>query len=303
MELIKRGHIADGYVDTRSIAEVQPDDITEFTQCHFFAGIGGWSYALRLAGWPDDRSVWTGSCPCQPFSSAGKGKGAKDNRHLWPYWNVLIAECRPPVVFGEQVEAAIRHGWLDTVFGDLEVQGYACGAVVLGAHSVGAPHIRQRVWFVAESQQWAAERYRQHMGATTGTAASPAQEWQRVRDDAGNGEHASELAESDGGQPRDQRLQRSGRYLQRAEDTDAGWVANRQGPEHLQDGTVASGPQGGSTDRGWIYCRDGKWRPVEPGTFPLAHGVPARVGRLRGYGNAIVPQVAQAFIEAYLNGT
>ena len=53
-------------------------------------------------------------------------------------------------------------------------------------------------------------------------------------------------------------------------------------------------------DADWLYCKDGKWRPVEPGTFPLAHGVPARVGRLRAYGNAIVPQVAQAFIKAYL---
>ena len=73
-ELIKAGHIALGEVDTRSIENVAADDLAGFTQCHFFAGIGTWSYALRCAGWPDDRPVWTGSCPCQPFSSARQAK-------------------------------------------------------------------------------------------------------------------------------------------------------------------------------------------------------------------------------------
>ena len=66
-ELIRAGHIAPGEVDTRSIEDVAPDDLAGFAQCHFFAGIGTWSYALRRAGWADDRPVWTGSCPCQPF--------------------------------------------------------------------------------------------------------------------------------------------------------------------------------------------------------------------------------------------
>lgn len=69
--LIARGLIAPGDVDTRSITDVRADDLVSYVQCHFFAGIGGWSLALRLAGWPDDRPVWTGSCPCQPFSGAG----------------------------------------------------------------------------------------------------------------------------------------------------------------------------------------------------------------------------------------
>ena len=85
-ELIKAGHIAPGEVDTRSIENAG------FTQCHFFAGIGTWSYALRCAGWPDDRPVWTGSCPCQPFSAAGKRKGTSDERHLWPTFFHLIGQ-------------------------------------------------------------------------------------------------------------------------------------------------------------------------------------------------------------------
>src|SRR3990172_12660733 len=139
--LIAARHIASGEVDERSIIDVSADDLRGFTQCHFFAGIGVWSLALRLAGVPDDRPVWTGSCPCQPFSAAGKGKAADDERHLAPAWLSLIAESRPAIVYGEQVEAAIGWGWLRFVFDALEAQGYACGAAVLPACGVGAPHI------------------------------------------------------------------------------------------------------------------------------------------------------------------
>jgi DNA (cytosine-5)-methyltransferase 1 len=112
--LIDAGHIAPGDVDERSIVDVQPDDLRGYTQCHFFAGIGGWSLALRLAGWPDDdRPVWTGSCPCQPFSAAGAQRGSDDERHLWPAFFRLIGERRPAVVFGEQVAGAAGLAWLD----------------------------------------------------------------------------------------------------------------------------------------------------------------------------------------------
>ena len=114
--------------------------------CHFFAGIGVWSYALRLAGWPDNRPVWTGSCPCQPFSSAGKGAGFTDERHLWPEFFRLIRECRPATVFGEQVASKDGLAWLDLVQNSLESAGYACGALDTCAAGVGAPHIRQRLY-------------------------------------------------------------------------------------------------------------------------------------------------------------
>lgn len=150
--LIAKGKIADGVVDTRSIADVEPADLNGFDQVHLFAGIGGWSLALRLAGVPDTANVWTGSCPCQPFSTAGKRAGTGDERHLWPHMHRLISAIRPPVAFGEQVETAVKHDWLDVVFADLEAQDYTCGAAVLGAHSIGAPHIRQRLYWVAYSE-------------------------------------------------------------------------------------------------------------------------------------------------------
>ena len=102
-ELIAQDVVADGEVDERSIDEIVPTELSGYTQCHFFAGIGVWSYALRLAGWPDDRPVWTGSCPCQSFSAAGQGKGFADERHLWPAWFHIISQCKPDRIFGEQV--------------------------------------------------------------------------------------------------------------------------------------------------------------------------------------------------------
>src|SRR5690606_36595911 len=114
------------------------------------AGIGVWSHALRRDGWPDARPVWTGSCPCQPFSAAGKGEGFADERHLWPAFYWLIVQCRPAVVFGEQVASKDGLGWLDLVQADLEGTGYASRAVDLCAAGSGAPHIRQRLRWVGE---------------------------------------------------------------------------------------------------------------------------------------------------------
>jgi DNA (cytosine-5)-methyltransferase 1 len=270
--LIDAGHIAPGIVDERSITDVKPADLAGYTQYHFFAGIGVWSHALRQSGWPDSRPVWTGSCPCQPFSAAGNQKGIADERHLWPVWFNLIRECRPPVIFGEQVEAAVNHGWLDLVYDDLEGENYAVGAAGIPAAGVGAPHIRHRLYFVAQSP---AVRRR---GGGDGNSA-----WYSGQIQAEGRGAPSELADNiDAGS---QRWVRGGAHEKRQD----------------QHGHVGRyGTTGFWADADWIDCKDGKTRPVESGTFPLAHGATARVGRLRAYGNAIVPQVAQTFIEAYL---
>lgn len=424
-ELIEKGLIADGEVDERSITDVQPEDIREFTQCHFFAGIGVWSYALRQAGWADDRPVWTGSCPCQPFSSAGKGKGFRDERHLWPIFFDLIRVCRPRVVFGEQVASnliagkfagdgmlslwqtrqflnirkdwlqgnapkfmqgmpkfgcekmgfpaqeqrqiqsepsccgskdegkgtqlalrfrrsvglgtvgsgalptertSIRHGgktqhgdtlvgqekpngwlhkreytsdsvwferslgglggteafrscdsshetaierindliaevsceiegengdsWVDSLYLDLGRNGYSCGSCITPSAGTGAPHIRQRIYWVADARSEGFSRCR------------------------------GLIKES---------------VSERRERTEGHVTTNSGDDEEFR--CAVNGFWGNAE---WVYCRYGKFRPVEPGTFPLAHGSPARVGRLRCYGNAINVGQAKAFIEAYL---
>jgi site-specific DNA-cytosine methylase len=150
-ELIKMGLIACGEVDERSITEVAASDLRGFDQCHFFAGIGGWSLALRLAGVDDSYPVWTASLPCQPFSAAGKQLGKSDERHLLPHYLELVKQCRPSLQIGEQVEGAIRHGWLDDLQTTMEAEGYAVGHCVLGAHSVGSYHQRQRLYWVAHT--------------------------------------------------------------------------------------------------------------------------------------------------------
>ena len=267
-ELICNGHIPFGVVDERSIEDLTPADLAGYTQCHFFAGIGGWSYALRRAGWPDDRPVWTGSCPCQPFSAAGKGDGFADERHLWPSWFHLIQQCRPPVIFGEQVEAAINHKWLDLVQDDMEGEGYAFGALGLPAACVGAPHIRQRLWFVADS---IGERHIGKYSLLLGQ--EPGRDKQDCAEVAG-GSSVSPLADN------------NNKGLE-------GWSSVRQRtPEQ---------PSWASSLVEWVRCSDGKARPVKPTIQPLAHGIPNRVGILRGAGNAIVPQVAAEVIKAYMS--
>ena len=321
-ELIKNGHIAYGDVDERSIEDVTPDELRGYTQCHFFAGIGGWSLALRLAGWPDDRPVWTGSCPCQSFSAAGKGAGFADERHLWPAWFYLIDQCRPSVVFGEQVGAAINHGWLDLVQSDMEAANYSVGAVCVPAAGVGAPHIRDRLWFVADSdhqrsqgRRGVQERAAECTAGSRGVAdrlgipnSTGSQQGFATSTTTGHG--GSAVAASDfcrvgvSGSIRRQQFPKGGGSDGTRMDS-GGWEQVKS-CENVGSPDSASepGPTNGRwRDADWLLCRDGRWRPVEPGTFPLANGVSERVVKLRGYGNAIVPQVAAEIIKSYMEHT
>ena len=276
--LIKAGHIADGEVDTRSIVDVSPDDLRGFTQCHFFAGIGGWSHALRLAGWPDDRPIWTGSCPCQPFSVAGKGAGTDDPRHLWPHFHRLITACRPPVVMGEQVAAAVGKSWLDGVSSDLEGIGYATGAAVVPACAVNAPHRRDRLWFVADAS---CERRQQIAGSTYGDESPNERrstKYNHISPSYGEGNVAH--------------TNDHGRQTRGGDHSPAGH-GHTAAPE---------GRAGHWDDHIWLTGSDGKSRRSQPGLPLLAYGVSNRVGRLRAYGNAIVPPLAAEVIKAFMMG-
>ena len=511
--LISKGHIALGDVDERSIEDVLPSDLVGYAQCHFFAGIGVWSYALRRAGWPDDKSVWTGSCPCQPFSSAGAGAGQKDIRHLWPVWIKLISACQPDIIFGEQVSSALvlgkatneslqnlraeftgsrilqayrgnsagilqglsshsrqgavrgigqggghgkispvqgnaedyaagelpnyrsktasqeegntlrfgrpqdgnsrgdkrrgvpvigdlfqfdgeasmeqpiigqnnpstgiytgecsgsfvfseRHdarlgagdgsggnggvvkkqgvkndesrvsgaadaqddgatggAWLDLVFSDLEGSGYACAAVAFPSSSCGAPHIRDRLYWVGHASSAGLEGLAGDGGAARrkgppGSVAATGVFGGLAHDNSDRCEPRREGSEAMGHGQATGADSCLGGLADTQHDGCGGQESHQAKPDGNREnfglldrghfapqGQPATGPTNGYwRDADWLYCRDGKWRPVEPGTFPLAHGAPARVGRLRAYGNAINAEAAKTFIEAVIEG-
>ncbi len=402
-ELIKRGLIAPGDVNERSILDVRPEDLSGYVQCHFFAGIGVWSYALRCAGWPDDRPVWTGSCPCPPFSAAGKKKACPncggtnpvphvgrtgffvcclcghewfaDERHLWPEMWRLLRDGRPDSFFGEQVAGKDGNIWLVLVRASLQILGYRVGGGSFCACSVGAPHIRQRIYFVGQ------------LGDTSGVGL-PGSDGRRTRALVENGFEARLVADAEDADGRGARnAGDSGRRI--AEAGGRGVVCPRcsgrrwelptfssnfavacprcggrgrilgdallprleghagngagsvrqvgeisepdrstcktdvpnlmvnpdperrdgerlyvrpRGPQQNQAEVTGRGPVNGFwSDALWIPCRDEKMRPVEPGTFPLAHGAAARVVRLRGYGNSLVAPQAEAFVRAYMD--
>lgn len=306
-QLIKDGLIAPGDVDDRSITEVKADDLRGYTQCHFFAGIGGWSVALRRAMWSDERPVWTGSCPCQPFSTAGKQAGTSDERDLWPTWFNLIRQCSPSSIYGEQVSSAISHGWLDRVYVDLEAEGYAIGSAVLPACSVDAPHKRDRLWFVAHSKEYDDRRIAGEIQSQNERQTSEGQE-------RGNGAFSN----ASGDMVAHPQSEQNRRVCQPDTQPNAGTSSsmadsNSQGLQG-QRGFVgeydAQGRQeqaGHDTatgfwhDHDWITCGDNKIRRIpstQSGICIVANGLQHRAPLLHAFGNAIVPEVAARFIQA-----
>jgi DNA (cytosine-5)-methyltransferase 1 len=362
--LIEAGQLPDGIVFQFDVREITPICLNEIDQAHFFAGIGGWAYALELAGWPRDWPVWTGSCPCQPWSVAGRGKGEDDERHLWPAWFRIIRECKPPIIFGEQVASPAARAWLDIVSADLESAGYAVGSANLCACGVGAPHLRQRLYWVAVSYQQRCEGSRLQLPArrsseTVDWVGNSANRQRRLREfyqsceptgavgGRGVSDRLSDTTSSrferrftkanrkrqiqfDGRDlsdctmwnPDEERIRRDGGTVFETEEK----TQLRNEPYRIESPSPVSGFWRNAE---WLYGRDGKFRPAEPSSFPLAPRLPRgmgrlrpwerqladvagadvrslkaarrnRVGRLRGYGNSIVPHLAAEFIRAVM---
>jgi len=313
-------------VDESDIESISSQNLQAFNQCHFFAGVGGWRYALELAGWPWWRKVWSGSCPCQPFSIAGEGKGTDDRRHAWPSFRKLIRKYLPATIFGEQVASPDGRRWLARVRFDLEEMGYAVGAADLCAASVAAPHARQRLFWVANAKAPGPQ-----ISGQCGTLEKEEirrSRLQRFEQRAGDGK---KLADSVGF------VQRTGSNVEGFEGSIRGRDSNR--PVVNND---SPGPQGHDRDENRsdqpgrlkenpfrsdrytiVDCLDGKRRRVpcpESGIQPLAYGIPramgkgrakneklvissartSRIGQIKGYGNAIVPELAAEFIRAFL---
>lgn len=331
--LISRGLIADGDVAECSITDVIPSDLSRYRQVHLFAGIGVWSYSLRRAGIPDTTNVWTFSEPCQPFSDAGKGLGFADERYLRPFVNHLIEQCRPAICLGEQVASNDGLGWLDIVQADMERAGYACGALDTCSAGVGAPQIRQRLRICATSEEWMAYPEEQRQSRLYGESRNRASvELERssvacgmvhaertglegLGRYVGDGNQSGRVdaitngsVAAPGSVGRMANAASSGRGKERADAGRSLDGSRTQGvaERSLHGSTLGIGHNSGRpgptnghwSDADWLFCRDGFWRPVEPGTFPLANGAASRMGRLRAYGNAVDAEATTAFCRA-----
>jgi len=382
--LMDAGMITPGVICDKSIEDLVAEQLRGYRRVHFFAGVGVWDYALNCAGW-GDRPVWTGSCPCQPFSAAGKGEGFADERHLWPAFHHLIRECRPGTIFGEQVASKVGLAWFDLVQTDLEGEDYAAAAVDICAAGIGAPHIRQRLYWAAYANntglegrigmpECADQRTVGANGVVSGMAHTNMQResstgnetgielsrrtgsFSRMADnqlqqrpgtaadgdvsgrwDKTSGEIAglrgfSRLADTDGRDASAKRQQCSREQRQQSKNNGVVGMANatvcgreskqneqtagvqravlQQGSVGQQFGDMGATPGGASEccptngfwrDADWLFCRDGKWRSIEPGTFALVNGSAGRMVKLRAYGNAIVAPQAEEVIRAYMD--
>jgi len=325
--LIAARLIPAGDVDTRSIVDVAADDLAGYRQCHFFAGIGGWALAARLAGWAEERELWTGSCPCQPFSVAGKGAGTADDRHLWPHLHRLIRARRPAVFMGEQVAAAVGKYWLDGMLSDLEGDDYTGRAVVLPACAVNAPHGRDRIWVVAYTSSPGLEKRISIARVLREVGGEP--EGQDTADDACAVGHAHLAGAGQG------REQRGGEQRRAGVDSKACAVGHAESIGcHIGSGqdtarhrqaAVGDADPGATCDSWagaeWIIGHDGKARRAKPGIRLLAYGVSGRmavvrtdeqtgaevshwynrIGALRCFGNGIVPEEGAEVIGAFMD--
>ena len=332
--LIADGVIAPGDVDQRSIIEVKPDDVKGYTQCHFFAGGALWQLALRQAGWPDDWPMWTGSCPCQPFSAAGKHQGTNDPRHLWPHLYRLVGAVGPPIIMGEQVSGKAGYEWLDGVCDDLEAQGYTTGAADISACAINAPHQRSRLWWFGKMDD---ARHTQRGKKDNEQRIKNREKGKRNKgaDSAGKSNGFDEVANTNNPRPQGHRkrvIPAQGRHKPARPRFDANDSAikkvadaNNPGREGCRAERETVPPSIQATDATnsywgsqWVECYDGKARRTEPGICFLVDGIQLPVdaiggesapdlqetfpkGRIEAWriaGNAIVPQVAVEFIKA-----
>lgn len=327
--LINAGLLPFGVVDTRSITEVTPDDLRGYHQVHLFAGIGGWALAARLAGWHDERPLWTASFPCQPFSNAGLQRGTDDPRHLWPYGFRLVRACRPPVLMGEQVAGSLGYGWFDGVQLDLESEGYAARAVDIPACAIGAAHQRNRLYWCATAARGVDGMVNT---ACFGRGEGITEPIVRPGRSTVAGTDAPNAPASvfEVGTLADREGQHSGAGLREIRQVENGRVAsNNDGfmgnainprlERHGGDGDIIGGSQ---QDRSitapdgseWVICHDGKARRTKPGIPMLVDGISGTVvvshadqtrnvhrnTAWKGFGNAIHPSLAAEVIAAYL---
>jgi DNA (cytosine-5)-methyltransferase 1 len=297
-----------------------------------FCDIELWSRKVLAKHWPDvpiaedvkelandparlvpDCDILTAGYPCQPFSVAGKQRGAEDDRHIWPEIFRIIQAKRPTWIVCENVSGHISLG-LNRVLSDLEDKaGYAVQTFCVGAVSVNAPHRRQRIWIIAHTNSH---------GEPNGTINE-----QRLVADTNDKGLRSRIRGSDsqsfekGGKRRDydnrsctngksENITESQNIQKNLADTNGeGLQGHLEQQTKSADTFVGCGEDVADTDSKRGRLRNAEWQNAEDAGQPprcqkhggwdfeppvgrVAHGIPKRVDRLRGLGNAIVPQIA-----------
>ena len=237
---------------------------------------------------PTRPDVICGGFPCQPFSQAGKQQAQDDARHLWPEMFRLIRECRPTWVVGENVAGLIRLG-LDEVLADLESEGYSTRTFNIPACSVGAPHLRQRLWIVAHSDSES-----EPDGSFDGNARQRQLGFEFVADSECKRERGRRISRfRKDNSKNEEGLSVQSRRLGKT-------VAD---PDRDDRGRGRSTKSSGRKSRmehwsGGECNRSEEWWEVEPDVGRLVDGLPNRVPQLRALGNSIVPQIAQKIAQA-----
>ena len=258
-----------------------------------FCDIEPWSRKILAKHWPDvpiatdvkelasdpdrnvpDCDILTAGYPCQPFSLAGKRGGSEDDRHIWPHILQIVASKRPAWCVFENVYGHLTLG-LDQVLSDLEVEGYATRPFIVPACGVDAPHKRDRIWIIAKN-----------MGDTS-RSGQQGDNWRRSGKEPENG--CEDVADTE--------IMHGDVSAQHSKQ------GKRQAPEpreHSGEKSLADPDNSGREEQRWPkpaqpkyqapQCGGG-WLP-EPGVGRVANGIPRRVDRLKGLGNAIVPQIA-----------
>jgi len=240
-----------------------------------FCDIEPWSRKILAKHWPDvpiaedvkelandpdglipDCDILTAGYPCQPFSLAGERRGTEDDRHIWPYILSIVKAKRPAWCVFENVYGHVSMG-LDEVLSDLEGAGYAARPFIVPACAADAPHRRDRVWIIGRN-----------------VAYTDIIHWRSVKE------------------PRKPKGQAWGKSVSNgssdvAHTNSAGlqgqWREHEFVSEREAEHSVGSG--------GKEIGAAARWKP-EPAVGRVANGIPRRVDRLRGLGNAIVPQIA-----------
>jgi DNA (cytosine-5)-methyltransferase 1 len=278
--------------------------MNEKTHLDLFSGIGGFALAAKWNGyrtvgfcdnepyaqavlkkhWPEvpchkdirevrgelyaGVTILTGGFPCQPFSVAGKQRGKDDNRYLWPEMLRVIQEAKPAWIIGENV-AGIVNLALDQVCADLEGQGYEVEPIIVPACAVDAPHRRDRVWIVGHSKLdgLTASKTSGGLFDQSEEQRGKVKEWES----SGASCASSDVADS----------------------VKQGW----EGRVHRREDTEREGVDGHAGCGGTTHGQSGEaiWL-AEPNVGRVANGIPNRTHRLKGLGNAIVPQVASEII-------